>query len=84
MGTLTLYIDTDVVGSREIRTQPGMFGIGGGLAVGSNPGSPVTPEYGGNHGFPFTGGSIDRVIIDVSGDEFVDHEAEVLSWLMRD
>ena len=61
-----------------------MFGIGGGLAVGSNPGSPVTPEYGGNHGFPFTGGSIDRVIIDVSGDEFVDHEAEVLSWLMRD
>ncbi len=84
VGTLTLYIDTDVVGSREIRTQPGMFGIGGGLAVGSNPGSPVTPEYGGNHGFPFTGGSIDRVIIDVSGDEFVDHETEVLSWLMRD
>jgi arylsulfatase A-like enzyme len=84
VGTVTLYIDTDVVGSREIRTQPGMFGIGGGLAVGWNPGSPVTPEYGGDHGFAFNGGSIDRVIVDVSGDEFVDHEAEVLSWLMRD
>jgi arylsulfatase A-like enzyme len=84
VGTLTLYIDTDVVGSREIRTQPGVFGIGGGLAVGSNPGSPVSPEYGGDHGFPFTGGSIDRVVVDVSGDEFVDHEAEVLGWLIRD
>jgi arylsulfatase len=84
LGILTLYIDTDAVGSGQIRTQPGYFGIGGGLAVGRNTGSPVTSEYGGNHGFAFTGGTIDRVVVDVSGDEFVDHETEVRSWLLRD
>ena len=34
--------------------------------------------------FPFTGGTIERVAIDVSGDHFVDHEKEVLAYLTRD
>ena len=84
VGILTLYIDTEPVGQSEIMTQPGIFGISGGLVVGRNPGSPVTPDYGPGPGFPFTGGTIDRVIVDVSGDEFVDHEAEVAHWLLRD
>ncbi len=84
LGTLTLYIDTDVVGAGQIRTQPGNFGIGGGLVVGRNPGSPVTTAYARPDGFPFTGGTIERVIVDVSGEEFVDHEAEVLAWLLKD
>jgi arylsulfatase A-like enzyme len=84
LGTLTLYIDTDAVGSAQVRTQPGQFGLGGGLVVGRNPGSPVSPVYAGDHGFPFRGGTIERVVVDVSGEEFVDHRAAVLGWLLRD
>jgi arylsulfatase len=84
VGTLTLYIDTDAVGSAEIRTQPGLVGIGGGLAIGHNPGSPVTTHYARDDGFSLQGGVIERVVVDVSGDEFIDQEAEVLAWLLRD
>jgi arylsulfatase len=34
--------------------------------------------------FAFTGGTIDRVVVDVSGDHYVDHEKEVLAYLARD
>ena len=34
--------------------------------------------------FDFTGGEIDKVVIDVSGDPFIDHEKEAVAWLMRD
>jgi arylsulfatase A-like enzyme len=84
VGSLTLYIDTEAVGSAEIRTQPGIYGLGGGIVVGRNPGSPVTTHYGSDRGFAFTGGAIEQVVFDVSGDEFVDHQAEVLRWLVRD
>jgi arylsulfatase A-like enzyme len=85
LGTLTLYIDTEPAGSADIKTQPGAFTIAGdGLSVGRDSGSPVTREYGENGGFPFTGGTIERVIVDVSGEEFVDHDEEVRRWLLRD
>ena len=32
----------------------------------------------------FTGGTIDQVVIDVSGDRYVDHEAEVRGWFILD
>ena len=82
-GTLTLYIDTDAVGSGELMTQPGMFGLSGsGAAVGRGNGSSVSAGYEGT--FPFAGGTIQRVVIDVSGDHYVDHEKEVLAYLARD
>jgi hypothetical protein len=34
--------------------------------------------------FPFTGGTIDKVVIDVTGDRYVDHEAQVRAWLLTD
>jgi hypothetical protein len=34
--------------------------------------------------FEFVGGTIERVVIDVSGDPYVDHEKEVLAYLARD
>ena len=34
--------------------------------------------------FAFTGGTIDRVVVDVSGDPYVDHDKEVLAYLARD
>lgn len=82
-GTLTLYVDGDAVGSREIVTQPGYFcPVGDGICVGRDGGSAVTPEY--EAPFRFTGGTIDKVVVDVSGDLYVDHEAQVRAWFAID
>ena len=53
-----------------------------GITVGRDSGSPVTPTY--HPPNAFRGGTIERVVVDVSGDEFVDHEKEVVAWLARD
>ncbi len=83
VGTLTLYIDDAEVGSAEIMTQPGIFALtGDGLCVGRDSASPVSPDY--RAPYPFAGGTIDRVVVDVSGDHYVDHEKEVLAYLARD
>jgi arylsulfatase len=82
-GTLTLYMDDEAVGSAELITQPGVFClVGDGICVGRDSASPVTPDY--RPPFRFTGGSIDKVIVDVSGERYLDHEAEVRAWFMRD
>ncbi|EHR51811.1 arylsulfatase A family protein [Saccharomonospora marina XMU15] len=82
LGTLTLYLDTDRVGGIELRTQPGPFSLSEGLSVGRDSGSPVSPDY--RPPFAFTGGRIEAVAVDVSGERFVDREKEVLAYLMRD
>jgi arylsulfatase len=78
-----LYVDDEQVGRAELWTQPGQFGLAGtGVSIGRDGGSPVTADY--SPPFRFTGGTIERVVIDVSGDAYVDHEKEVLAWLARD
>jgi arylsulfatase A-like enzyme len=82
-GTLTLFIDDEAVGSAEIVTQPGYFCLtGDGICVGRDSASAVTPEY--VAPFEFRGGTIDRVVVDVSGERYVDHEAEVRTWFALD
>jgi arylsulfatase A-like enzyme len=82
-GILTLYIDDAVVGSSELVTQPGFFCVvGDGICVGRDDASPVTPDY--VAPFRFTGGTIDKVVVDVSGDRYVDHEAQVRGWFLLD
>ena len=82
-GTLSLYVDGDVVGSDVIVTQPGLFcAVGDGLCVGRDGASPVTPAY--TAPYAFTGGSIDKVVVDVSGERYVDHEAQVRGWFLLD
>jgi arylsulfatase len=81
-GNLRLFIDDKEVGTTEIITQPGYFGLADGLCVGRDSGSSVTPDYAAP--FAFTGGTIDRVIIDVSGDPFERHESEVHAYIARD
>src|SRR5271165_6472354 len=84
-GTATLYIDDQVVGSGKVVTQPGPFClIGDGICVGRDSASPVTPDYGDRGTFAFSGGSIDKVIVDVSGERFIDHEATVRGWFIKD
>ena len=83
IGTLTLYIDLKEVGKATIMTQPGLFALtGDGLSIGRDSASPVSSDYAAP--YPFRGGTIERVIVDVSGEHYIDHEKEVAAWLMRD
>jgi arylsulfatase len=84
LGTASLFINDQQVGELKIKTQPGKFMLGGeGLNVGKDPGGPVsTTAYAAP--FPFTGGSIREVIIDVSGEQYVDLELEALAMMKRD
>ena len=82
-GTVTLYVDDEAVGSGEIITQPGYFCLtGDGICVGRDSASAVTPEY--TSPFPFSGGTIEKVVVDVSGEAYVDHEAQVRTWFSLD
>ncbi len=84
-GTATLYVDDQAVGSGAIVTQPGYFClIGDGISVGRDSASPVTPDYADRGVFAFTGGTIDKVVVDVTGEHYVDHEAQVRAWLLKD
>jgi hypothetical protein len=84
LGTASLFIDDQPVGRLGIKTQPGKFMLGGeGLNVGKDPGGPVsTTAYAAP--FPFAGGSVGEVIIDVSGEPYVDLEREALGMMSRD
>ncbi|MEZ5141835.1 MAG: hypothetical protein R2726_04865 [Acidimicrobiales bacterium] len=42
----------------------------------------MTPAY--DAPFAFTGGRIDKVVVDVSGERYVDHEAQVRGWFLID
>ena len=45
---------------------------GGGLVVGHSGAEPVADDYPGEAPWPFVGGTITRVLVDVSGEAFVD------------
>ena len=52
--------------------------------VGRDSASPVTPDYADRGTFAFTGGTIEKVVVDVTGEKYVDHEAQVRAWLLID
>ncbi len=76
-----LYVDKKLVGQIDIPvTTPIALGLTGGVVCGSDPGSPVTPEY--EPPFEFTG-KIYSATIDVSGELIKDTEAEMRSVMAR-
>jgi arylsulfatase len=84
-GTLTLHMRDEPVGEGRIRTQPGYFSLAGeGLAVGRDGGEPVTDDYPGESPWAFVGGTIHKVLVDVSGDPFVDLAEEARMAFARD
>jgi arylsulfatase len=84
-GTLSLYHGDVKVGEGRIRTQPGKFSLGGdGLCVGRDSSDPVTQDYPGGAPWSFTGGTIDRVAVDVSGEPYVDLEREAVAMMARE
>ena len=84
-GTLSLYHGDIKVAEARIKTQPGQFTLAGeGLCVGRDSGEPVTDDYPGDHPYAFTGGTIKRVAVDVSGDPYIDLEREAQAMLARE
>jgi arylsulfatase len=84
-GTLSLFVDDELVGDGRIMTQPGNFSlVGEGLNVGKDPAEPITDDYAGTSPFAFTGGTIKEAVVDVSGDRYVDLELEALAMMKRE
>lgn len=84
-GTLTLHFNDQPVGEGRIKTQPGKFSLAGeGLNVARDGGEAVTDDYVGTSPWPFVGGEIERVIIDVSGEPFVDLAKEAAALFARE
>jgi arylsulfatase len=52
--------------------------------VGRDGGEAVTDDYAGALPWEFTGGTIHRVAVDVSGDPFVDLEREAVAMMSRE
>jgi arylsulfatase len=46
--------------------------------------APVTPDYAGYHPWTFTGGTINKVLVDVSGKPYSDLEMEAIAAFKRD
>jgi arylsulfatase len=84
-GRLSLYFGENKVGEARIKTQPGYFAVtGDGLCVGWDSGAPVTDDYPGTMPWRFTGGTIKRVAVDVSGEHYVDLEREAVAMMARE
>jgi arylsulfatase len=84
-GMLSLYYGKRKVGEGRIKNQPGYFELAGeGLCIGRDGGAAVTDDYRGERPYRFTGGTIDRVAIDVSGEPYLDLEREAAAMLARE
>jgi len=80
-GRAQLYIDKKLVGQLEMAiTTPMSYGLGGGMSVGLDTGSPVTSDY--KAPFPFTG-KLYKVTVDVSGQLIVDDELAMKKIMAR-
>jgi arylsulfatase len=84
LGEATLYIDDEPVGSRpNVKIHPGTFGLAGAsLSIGRNSGSAVSSSY--KAPFDFTGGTINQVVVDVSGQPYEDVEKELALAFAKD
>ncbi|WP_460796050.1 arylsulfatase [Microbacterium sp. GXF0217] len=83
VGTAKLYIDDQVVAEGPMRAQVGKFTLAGdGLCIGYDSGDAVSGQYSG--GFPFTGGTLLGVGVDVSEEQYLDLELEAQAAFARE
>jgi arylsulfatase A-like enzyme len=84
-GMLALFHGDQKVGEGRIKTQPGYFSLTGeGLCIGYDGGEPVTHDYPGERPFRFSGGTLRRVVVDVSGEPYLDLERQAAAMLARE
>lgn len=81
-GTARLYFNDEVVAEAQIRTQPGKFGLAGGGSVGRSGPDAVSRQY--EAPFEFRGGSIKRVTVNLTGEHYVNEEAEARAMLAQE
>jgi arylsulfatase len=82
-GGARLHVDEQTVAQDALRTMTGHFAITGeGLCIGYDSGDAVSELY--RPTFPFTGGTIHRVVFDVADDAYVDVEAHMAAAMARD
>ena len=84
LGIVSLFVDGEKVASKaDVRAHPGTFGLaGGGVAVGRNGGQAVSSAY--RAPYPFTGGTIAKGIVDISGTPYLDVSSEVARAFSKD
>jgi len=83
VGTCKLYVDDSVVAEGPMRAQIGKFTLcGDGLCVGYDSADTVSRQY--TNPFPFTGGKLLGVAVDVSGEQYLDLELEAAAMLSRE
>lgn len=79
--TVQFRINGEEAGSGDVPvTVPLMFALGEGVSIGRDSASPVTDAYGEDNAFT---GTIRKVIIDVSGEQSRNMEAEARAYLAR-
>ncbi len=86
LGSLTLFIDDKQVGElANVRIQNGKFALcGEGLNIGRDGGAPVTADYPGDRPWALADATITQVIVDVSGEPYLDLEKEAIGMMKRD
>ncbi len=83
LGTATLYVDEEAVTSQPMRAQVGKFTLSGdGLCIGFDSADPVSRRYTGS--FPFRGGTLLGVAVDVSEEQYLDLEREAAAAMARE
>ena len=77
-----LYINNEKVGEAQIpKTVKFRYSADESFDIGRDSASPVTDEY--KAGAEFTGGNIERVVIDLADEKQIDHEAETRVAMKR-
>lgn len=84
VGDVTLFIDEQAVGSiSSVEIHPGTFGLAGAsLSIGRNSGSAVSSDY--KAPYPFTGGTIAQVVVDISGEPYENLEKKLAIAFAKD
>ncbi|GAA1794881.1 arylsulfatase [Agromyces lapidis] len=83
IGTCKLYVDDQVVAEGPMRAQVGKFTLcGDGLCIGYDSADAVSGQY--TNPFPFSGGKLLGVAVDVSDEQYLDLELEALAALARE
>ncbi|OHU30449.1 arylsulfatase [Mycobacteroides franklinii] len=84
VGDVTLFMDEHAVGTiGSVEIHPGTFGLAGaGLSVGRNSGSAVSSDY--QAPYPFTGGTIAEVVVDISEEPYENLEKKLAIAFAKD
>lgn len=81
-GTLKMFINEKVAAQGPLRTQPGKFGLSGGLVIGRAGPDLISREM--KYPFPFAGARLTSVTINAKGQSYRNLETEALAMVTRE